>query len=196
MGKKWYKLDEFGKVVAEYALFQPTIEGLVELDERPDISYLWNGEEWEYYVFTYTPVNDPYLDAIDNFIESSSGWVRTRARKQFGDLKGKFIYFTTGDDQSLDSGGDSDYSITVTSTGTYIDYYPNFNYEISGGSVVVHESSGYMIDKELKISFILAPDIPVEYGGSWPFISNKKLNQFCLSYERNVDPKYLRYRDG
>jgi hypothetical protein len=115
--------------------------------------------------------NKPYakkveIDSLANLsVESSTGWLRTRARQVSGDLKGKFVYFTTGDANSLDAGGDSSYSIAVENGKTYIDFFPACSYEIAGGSVRLLTSSESMSGKSCKLAFILAPDIPVESGG-------------------------------
>jgi len=126
-------------------------------------------------------------------IETATGWMKIRSRKVSGDLKGKYVYFTTGDDQSLDADGDTHYSIAVTTGKTIIDFMPNYNYEIAGGYVRINATAMEMEDNWVKAKFIMAPDIPVEYGGSWPFISNKKFNKYCLEYSREVDPKLMKY---
>lgn len=127
-------------------------------------------------------------------IESVTGWTKVRGRSVSGDIKGTYCYFTTGDNASLDTGNNTtDYTITVGSGYTYLDFSPTYDFEIAGGMVTIHATPSEMSGKNFKVSFILAPDIPVEMGGSYPFIQNKKFCEHCLTYERVVDPKLIRY---
>ena len=47
-----------------------------------------------------------------------------------------------------------------------------------------------------KITCILAPDIPVQYGGSYVFINNKSIIKDYDSFELYTSPKYIAYLSG
>jgi len=133
-------------------------------------------------------------------IESTTGWMKTRSRSTAGDLKLTYIYFTTGDENSLDCGDATEYSITVSDAFTdlkgnirkmtHIDFMPSYSYELGGGGLCIR---GDLTGKNLKLSFIAAPDIPSEYGGSVKFIDNKQFNDSVKRYDLVADAKFFRY---
>lgn len=170
---------------------------------------LWDGPEcYETCVEDTPSINDfetKYKDDANGKvflipIESTTGWMKTRSRRLAGDLKLTYIYFTTGDANSFDCGEATEYSITVSDTFTdqkgelrkmtCIDFTPPYTYELGGGGFCI--LSG-LAGKQLKLSFIAAPDIPVEYGGSIKFIDNKQFNDSIKRYDLEVDPKVFKY---
>ena len=124
--------------------------------------------------------------------ESSSQRQDVRIRQVDGDLRRTFIYATLSSTGSIDNGGESAYTMSCPdATHTYIDFCPSYSYALTGGSIkLLSEPVG-----EIKAKFIIAPDIPEEYGGSWPIVQNKKLTSLGDSYVERVDSKYFNYDD-
>jgi len=122
--------------------------------------------------------------------ESSSNRQDVRIRQVNGDLKRTFIYATIGDENSLDNGGESDYTITCPdSTHTYIDFLPEHNYSLTGGSIKLLSTPSDVV----KVSFLIAPNIPEEYGGNWAIVQNKKLLSLGDTFTEKVDSKFFSY---
>jgi len=169
----------------------------------------WDGPECYECMITDTPsINDfvtKYKSSANGKIlaipiESTTGWMKTRSRSTAGDLKLTYIYFTTGDENSLDCGDATEYSIAVSDAFTdlkgnirkmtHIDFMPSYSYELGGGGLCIR---GDLTGKNLKLSFIAAPDIPSEYGGSVKFIDNKQFNDSIKRYDLVADAKLFRY---
>ena len=122
--------------------------------------------------------------------ETSSNRQDVRIRQVHGDLRRTFIYAILSSTGSIDNGGESAYTMSCPdATHTYIDFLPSYSYALTGGSIkLLSEPIGI-----IKTKFIIAPDIPEEYGGSWPIVQNKKLISIGDSYTERVDSKYFSY---
>lgn len=134
--------------------------------------------------------------------ESETGLVKTKPRPVEGTLKLGFIYFTTGDLDSLDFGDNEGENWEIfTSTGTtqlgastgitWLIASPAYGYYIDGGGLqLLSTSTGSFLP---HVNFILAPNIPSAYGGSWKFVKNKKMLWYQEKFELEVPPKYVKY---
>lgn len=174
-----------------------------------------DGSVKNYHIYGYNGniFYECYIDSIDNAsdvseyesvyisnanqkvepIEAATGWIKVRPRKASGDLQMKYIYFTTATDDDFDNDDDSDYTITINEakTKTIIDFCPEYNYELSGGVLKALESD--ILSGTTKVNFIIAPDIPEQYGGNYYLISNKKITNDNKSFEMDDEPKLIKY---
>ena len=125
--------------------------------------------------------------------ESDTGRQDVRIRQVNGDLRRTFIYFIPTSTGSLDAGEEDYYYISCPdSTHTCIDFLPEYDYSLTGGMVeLLSEPLGL-----IKVSFIMAPNIPAEYGGNWPIVKNKKLLVAGKPYTERVDSKFFKYIPG
>lgn len=124
--------------------------------------------------------------------EYSSQRQDVRIRQVDGDLKRTFIYFTTTSTGSFDDGDEPGYSMSCPdSTHTYVDFMPGYDYALTGGYLRILTTP----TEPIKVSFIIAPDIPYAWGGSWPIIKNKKLIVAGDSYTERVDSKFFSYHE-
>ena len=125
-------------------------------------------------------------------VESSTNWLKTRSRKASGDIYLNWVYFDTSTTTGFDNGGDTDYSIIVDGNNTYIDFNPSYNYEIEGGIIRL---IGDLTGNSIKFKWVFAPDIPVEYGGSYVPVNNIKFDNEKKFYEMKSDVKLMK-EDG
>ena len=129
--------------------------------------------------------------------ETETGIIKTKPRPVEGTLTLAFIYFTTGEEASLDYGEeieDEGFAIDTSTGITMVTFTPTFSYYIDGGGVTVVGSSTGM--STIEASFIMAPNIPAEYGGSWKFIKHKRLWKVGQSFTLDVPPKYVKYYEA
>ena len=125
--------------------------------------------------------------------ESSSNRQDVRICQVVGDLRRTFLYATLTSTGSFDQGNATDYIMTCPdSTHTYIDFFPAYSYSLTGGALTLLSNPVAPI----KAAFIIAPNIPSEYGGNWPIVENKKLVSMGDTFIEKVDSKYFTYRDG
>jgi len=135
-------------------------------------------------------------------IEPETGIPKTKPRPVEGTLAMTFIYFTTGDTDSLDYGEDTGENVTITtSTGTThlgtstgvteITITPSFSYYLDGGGIQLISSSAGEFPIEVYV--IMAPNIPPAYGGNWTFVKHKRLWYQNQHYEIEAPPKYVKY---
>ena len=75
------------------------------------------------------------------------------------------------------------------STHTYIDFFPEYGYTLTGGTIKLLSDPLDVI----KVAFVIAPNIPAEYGGNWPIVQNKKLVSSGDAFTEKVDSKYFSY---
>jgi hypothetical protein len=107
-------------------------------------------------------------------------------------LHDRYVTFTTADNQNFDntdhngdSFGDFTYSMldsngdpTTTNANavqTVLDFYPDYDYEVSGGNLFV-PASLTAPTSAWELHVIGAPDIPAAYGGSIAFVANPRLD--------------------
>jgi len=103
-----------------------------------------------------------------------------------------YLYFTTGNTNSFDTGGNTLWTMsTPNTTTTKLRFAPNFVYYLEGGYLKMESEP----TAPMKVDVILAPDVSQENGGSWPFIKNKKLcgTTCSLDVSVNVSPKHIEY---
>lgn len=138
-----------------------------------------------------------YLSSSNNKIsqrmrfETSSERQDVRIRQVHGDLRRTFVYATMSSTGSLDAMDEAEYSISCPeSTHTFVDFHPSYNYALTGGSIKLLSTP----TAPIKVSFIIAPDIPAEYGGNWPIVQNKKLIEKGDTFTEKVDSKFFKYR--
>lgn len=124
-------------------------------------------------------------------------------------LHDRFITFVTSDQDNFDNSdwkkqdlGDVTYSMkdadgnTTTDNSlaceTHISFYPQWDYEISGGHIDVPLSLSGNNDDLWEIHVVGAPDIPVESGGSKQFVCNPRV-KWCkgqkLCIDADLNPK-------
>ena len=105
-------------------------------------------------------------------------------------LFANYSYFTTYDANSLDA-ANSDYDIALTGdTVTTVIYNPEASYWMEGGSIQLVTPSPTC---SCKTVLTLAPDIPVESGGSVVLINNKKFDANLKTFEIEGYPQYVEY---
>lgn len=183
--KYYYLFAPEGNIIYECKLNNITSTGLVEI-----LDY-----EASYSARANKPIEPR---------EAETGIPKSKPRPVEGTLGMTFMYFNTGGD-SVDYGEDKGESITIsTSTGTTtlgedtgvtrVTASPNFSYYIDGGGVrLLGTSTG---EYPIVINFVMAPNIPAQYGGSWKFVRNKKLFYYQDKYELDVPPKYVKYYEA
>lgn len=122
--------------------------------------------------------------------ETSSNRQDVRVCQVVGDLRRTFIYATLTSTGSFDQGNATDYIMTCPdSTHTYIDFFPAYSYSLMGGIITLLSNP----IAPIKASFVIAPNIPAEYGGNWPIVENKKLINAGDTFIEKVDSKYFSY---
>jgi len=148
-----------------------------------------------------------------NVPEAAEVRIRTCAygRKQHS----RYISFTTASQNTYTNNnalgvdwGDVTYimldatnAITTTNANavqTWIDWMPNYSYEVRGGQVFVPTTLTGDVDA-WELHVIGAPDIPSSYGGNVPFVSNPHL-KWCLGgvvdEDCSLDPATVTYYPG
>lgn len=134
--------------------------------------------------------------AIPVKIEQSSTEKLTVKDSTFsGPLYLTFCRFKTGlggGDPSFKHGGETLWSIDVSTPGlTIVKFSPNFDYQIDGAGFRLRGPKP--VNETVFSRVILAPSIPAEYGGSYPFIRNFEISKDYDEYERITAPKYIKY---
>ena len=110
-------------------------------------------------------------------------------------LQGMYVYWRTGVNV-IDSDSLSIWSIDVSTSGiTLIEFAPAFDYEIEGGRLTFLDEISSLSDV-MKVSMILAPDIPASSGGSIKLIRNKRIVLDYESIELVVNRKFIRYNSS
>jgi len=121
--------------------------------------------------------------------EPGTGLIQYKPRPVEATLYAQFIYFTTGVADSLDAPNDSWYIDVSTPGLTKVGARPPYNYYIDGGG---YQLIGNM-DGNSRIKFIMAPNIPEQYGGNVYLIQNKKIVRNDDSFVLEVPPKFVKY---
>lgn len=127
----------------------------------------------------------------------------------------RFITITTADQNNYDNTDyldedygdvtytmvDSERNITTTNAlakETWIDWMPNYSYEVRGGSVFIPDT--LVGDLNLwEIHVVGAPDIPKEYGGSLEFLANPRIKWNTgktIVCDSQLDPAEVPYMPG
>lgn len=193
-----YTYSEFMNIIG-----YKNIGHLLQYKTIKDGYKIWAYDDSQYFyckINTIDNTND-IIDFEENFKddankkllskESATNWLKVRSRKASGDIYLNWIYFTTGDENSFDNGGDGDYTILATSTKTIIDFNPSYDYELEGGMI---RTIGDITSNSIKASLVFAPDIPKEMGGSECPINNVKFDNEKKYYEMRTDVKLIKYR--
>ena len=128
-------------------------------------------------------------------IESGTGFIMIKPKPVDGTLYLNNIYFMLGDANSIDC-PDGLWSMTVEDGEndmkiTKVYGNPNFGYYIDGGGIRILGDSAPHIP--IKLDFVMAPNIPSEYGGNVKFVANKKLKITNEWFNVFVPPKYVKY---
>lgn len=168
--------------------------------ETPLYYYLWiSFRDQKFYIPQLTKSTDDCTDfetnykAIANTQEAPK--VRITTCKLGRKLHSRYVSFTTSDQDNFDNTdwneedyGDIVYKMykwvnderVLTTTGTeaeetWIDFEPEWSYEICSGSVTIPDSLTGEEQNLWELHVIAVPDVPEIYGGSVNFIANPKL---------------------
>jgi hypothetical protein len=148
-----------------------------ELSSQSDIT------DWE---SNYLSNSNKAIDAR----EPETGLIKFKPRPVEATLMMQHVYFTTGNAQSLDA-PDNTWSIDCTTPGvTKVTATPPFPYYIDGGGITL---IGSLPTTPLKGQFIMAPNIPAQYGGSVVLVDNLKMIFDNQRFVIDVPPKYVKY---
>lgn len=123
--------------------------------------------------------------------EPETGLPKTKPRPVEGTLDMNFVYFVTGNPNSLDQGSDTCWTLDTRTAGlSKLRMTLSSGYYIDGGGIkiIAGETTSPLI-----CALVLAPDIPSALGGNVRFVRNKKLFSTGDSTILEVPPKYVKY---
>lgn len=123
--------------------------------------------------------------------EKYTGLVQVKPRPVEATLFCEFVYFTTGDPDSLDAPNEFWYIDTSVPGITKVGAVPNFNYYVDGGgyTLIGAKPAGFNV----KMTFRMAPQIPAQYGGNIYLVNGKKLLKDNDTFILEVPPKFVKY---
>jgi len=163
------------------------------------------------YIYTWgetTPTTCPINTSHDIDVESitiidhagdegtfdEEGLLKVNPKLLKGRLYPQFSYFKTGVSDSLRVGSIvSDFwNLDVSESGiTKVSFMPTFSYDILGGGFTLIGSKPTNVT---YMEFILAPQIPVEYGGNVYFVPYKEVIKDNEHYYTQAQfSKYIQY---
>lgn len=127
-------------------------------------------------------------------IEPDTGLWRVRNRDVEGTLDLVEVQFITGNSGSLEQDDATYYSIDTNTSGlTKIKFTPPSAYYIRGGYL---KCISDLTTEVCKARFVIAPNLPSQYGNPWPFIRNISICKNDPVFDKTFPSKYVQYITG
>lgn len=187
--------NDSNSVFKQYSLF--AFDGNVEYS--CNIDTLVSASFVDDYEKNWASIANKPLVAID----INSGLPKIKPTPIDGCLTMPIVYFTTGDENSLDIGQATnkdywniryEYNDGDEFAYTTINFHADFNFYINGGTIRLVKIESGEITKAPKADIILAPQVPSSWGGNWYFVGNKQFFNVSDFFEIETDAKFIKYR--